>query len=558
MSANEIDESPATWSQSVKLPRSAGQSATYPPARLTPREFFQGRQQQTSDDFLERQQTSSSSDELSKSLPAIRRDDGQDCVGWEVRERAVVPRVAVQPPLPPSLATRGSAGCCTAADEGEDAALLAAAERRMPRVMAELRRGIESGLCTGAQLSCSLPGEAPLHMWVGEVREGQPFRRDILCNWMSTTKPVAVVAIGQLWERNLLNLSEPMATYIPEFGRNGKEGVLVEHLLTHTAGIPYADMAMWAQLHEWRGVLDAICDASLEAGWEPGKRAGYHPYSAWFLLGEIVRRIDGREYAQYVREEIFLPLGMPDCYVGMPAADYEAYSSAGRIAELRTLAKGGHVVGKRSHGTSPNEVMACVPGANGRGPAEQWLRLFQMLTEEGLAPDGTTRLLQPSTVRGLSARYRVGMHDEVQGIRCDWSLGLSVGSALSGAHASANTFGHGGSQSSMGFCDPLHKLSVVIVCNARPGPKPHHERMHRLATVLYEDLGLAPKSQEPSPVPTRRVPSSCSPPPKSHPRPSPVVTRRDLPNSMPPSPVVTRRRRPSRSSTEHFKLNASI
>ena len=57
----------------------------------------------------------------------------------------------------------------------------------MPRVMAELRRGIESGLCTGAQLSCSLPGEPPLHMWVGEVREGEPFRRDILCNWMSTT-----------------------------------------------------------------------------------------------------------------------------------------------------------------------------------------------------------------------------------------------------------------------------------------------------------------------------------------------------------------------------------
>ncbi len=530
------------------------QSAMCPPARLTPREFFQGRQQQTSDDFLGRQQTSSSSDELSKSLPAIRRDDSQSCVGWQIRDGAV------RPPLPHSLAKRGPAGCCTAADADEDAALLATAERRMPRVMAELRRGIESGLCTGAQLSCSLPGEPPLHMWVGEVREGEHFRRDILCNWMSTTKPVAVVAIGQLWERNLLSLSQPVAKYIPEFGRNGKEGVLVEHLLTHTAGIPYADMAMWAQLHEWRGVLDAICDASLEAGWEPGKRAGYHPYSAWFLLGELVRRIDGRDFAQYVREEIFLPLGMPDCYVGMPAADYEAYSSAGRIAELRTLAKGGHVVGTRSHGTSPNEVMACVPGANGRGPAEQWLRLFQMLTEEGLASDGTTRLLQPSTVRGLSARYRVGMHDEVQGIRCDWSLGLSVGSALSGTHASANTFGHGGSQSSMGFCDPLHGLSAVIVCNARPGPKLHHERMHRLATILYEDLGLAPKmSPEPSPVlPTRRVPSSCSPPPISHPSSSPVVTRRNLPKSHPPSPVVTRRRLPSRSSTVHFKLNASV
>ena len=64
MSSNELDGSPA--SQPVRLPRSMSQSATYPLARLTPREFFQGRQQQTSDDFLERQQTSSSSDELSR------------------------------------------------------------------------------------------------------------------------------------------------------------------------------------------------------------------------------------------------------------------------------------------------------------------------------------------------------------------------------------------------------------------------------------------------------------------------------------------------------------
>ena len=538
MSADQLDGNPATCSLPARLSCSESQSATYSSARLAPREFFQGQQQQTSDD------------ELSKSLPAVRRDDSQDCVGWESRDGAV------GPPLSPSLAKIRPVGCRTAADEEEDAALLATAERRLPRVMAELRRGIESGLCTGAQLSCSLPGEPPLHTWVGHVREGEPFRRDILCNWMSTTKLVAVVAIGQLWERNLLSPSEPVAKYIPEFGRNGKEGVLVEHLLTHTAGIPYADMAMWARLHEWRGVLDAICDASLEAGWEPGKRAGYHPYSAWFLLGELVRRVDGRDFARYVREEIFLPLGMRDCYVGMPAAEYHAYASAGRIAELRTLAKGGQLVGKRSHGTSPNEVMACVPGANGRGPAEQWLRLFQMLAAHGVAPDGTTRLLQPSTVRRLSTRHRVGMHDEVQGIRCDWSLGLAVGSALCGEHASAGTFGHGGSQSSLGLVDPLHGLSVVIVCNARPGPRPHHERMRRLTTLLYEDLGLVPKSQEPSPAPSRRPPSSCPPPPIRHP--SPVVSRRALPRSQPPSPAVTRRRLPSRSACDQFKLNASV
>ena len=145
MSADELDGSPATCSLPARLSCLESQSATYSSARLTPRAFFQGQQQQTSDD------------ELSKSVPAIRRDDSQDCVGWESRDGAV------GPPLPPSLAKSRPVGCRTAADEEEDAALLATAERRLPRVMAELRRGIESGLCTGAQLSCSLPGEPPLH-----------------------------------------------------------------------------------------------------------------------------------------------------------------------------------------------------------------------------------------------------------------------------------------------------------------------------------------------------------------------------------------------------------
>ena len=378
-----------------------------------------------------------------------------------------------------------------ASTEMADALALAMAQRRLPNVVAELRRGIDGGLCTGAQLSVYLRGEGLLHLWEGEVRPGVPMRRDMLCNWMSTTKPVAVVAIAQLWERRLIDLGEPVATYIPEFGCNGKDQILIEHLLTHTAGIPYADVKMWPSLHKWDKVLAAISYSNIEPEWAPGKRAGYHAYSAWFVLGELVQRLDGRPFAQYVREEIFVPLGMVDCHVGMSDELFEAYKAEGRLAELRTLAAGGVPLNGKLEGVTDKEVTACVPGSNGRGPAEQWLSLFQMLLDEGLGPGGT-RLLQPATVRGLSRRYRVGMYDEVQGVVCDWSLGLSVASTLSGAHASPDTFGHGGSQSSVGFCDPEHKLAVVIVTNARPGPKLHYERMHRLSTLLYEDLGLVP------------------------------------------------------------------
>ena len=55
-------------------------------------------------------------------------------------------------------------------------------------------------------------------------------------------------------------------------------------------------MGMWNAMHEWSKVLDTICRSSLEADWVPGKRAGYHPYSSWFVLGELVRRVDGRPF----------------------------------------------------------------------------------------------------------------------------------------------------------------------------------------------------------------------------------------------------------------------
>ena len=151
MSADELDGSPGTCSLPASSSCSVSQSATYPSARLTPREFFQGQQQQPSDD------------ELSKSLPAIRRDDSQDCVGWESRDGAV------GPPLSPSLAKIRLVGCRTAGDEEEDAALLATADRRMPRVMAELRRATERARARSSRAAC--PG-SPLPR--RPVREASP------------------------------------------------------------------------------------------------------------------------------------------------------------------------------------------------------------------------------------------------------------------------------------------------------------------------------------------------------------------------------------------------
>ena len=155
---------------------------------------------------------------------------------------------------------------------------------------------------------------------VGESRPGVPFNPDTLMLWLSAGKPVGAVAIMQLRERGLLQLDDPVCQYLPEFAAGGKGAVTIRHLLTHTGGFRWIDLA-WEKSN-WDQIIARICAASLEYNWVPGEKAGYHPNTSWYILGELVRRIDGRPYQHYVREEIFLPLGMRDSWIGMPIEQF--------------------------------------------------------------------------------------------------------------------------------------------------------------------------------------------------------------------------------------------
>ena len=357
-----------------------------------------------------------------------------------------------------------------------------------------MQDAVSSGTCAGMQLAGVYRGSR-FELAVGERARGVPMSADGMLNWQSTAKPVAAVAIGLLVDRGLCDVEAPVSRYVPEFAQNGKGGVSVSMLLTHTAGVPFCDLHLLAHSPPapWATFIDTICASTLE--WTPGTRAGYHPTSAWYMLGEIVRRVDGRPFDRYVRESIFEPLGMVGCYIGMSPDEYA--SCAPRIGGLWNTAGGLQGAGAdplSSEGglVEPEWVMACIPGGNLRGPACEVVKLFEMLLCGGTAADGRTPFLRPSTAALLVRRHRVGMHDAVQGFVCDWGLGVFVGAqTLLGNHASKDAFGHGGAQSSVGWGDPVHDVAVAVAANGKPGPDRNLERMNRICTSLYEDLGLA-------------------------------------------------------------------
>src|ERR1700734_1001832 len=165
-----------------------------------------------------------------------------------------------------------------------------------------LAQGIVDGLHIGAQAYASLNNKVIVDIALGESATGIEITPETLMLWLSATKPITAVCVAQLWERNKLTLDDPVAKHIPEFAPNGKDAITIRHLLTHTAGIRGA--ASNTTPDPWETTSAKIGAAKPEPNWTPGKKAGYHVASTWFILGELVRRLDGRPFTQYVREEI--------------------------------------------------------------------------------------------------------------------------------------------------------------------------------------------------------------------------------------------------------------
>jgi CubicO group peptidase (beta-lactamase class C family) len=364
---------------------------------------------------------------------------------------------------------------------------------RLPRTRQAIEAGIRDRLHLGAQVFVSLRGEPEADGAVGESRPGEPLTRDHLMLWLSSTKPVAAVALARLWEDGRLELDDPVARHVPEFAAHGKEGITLRHLLTHTAGIRMLDVG-WPE-RTWEEILARICAMRPEPRWVPGAKAGYHTTSSWFVLGEVIRRVDGRPFERVVREEVFEPLGMGDCWIGMPPERYRSYKEAGRLGAMWNT----EAPTPEAHGWDSAE--RCVrpnPGGNGYGPVRELGRFYEMLLARGALAG--RRILSPQAVEAMTARHRAGMMDSTFKHVLDWGLGFIVNSAQYGAetvpygyghHASPRAFGHSGYRSSTGFADPERQLAVAVAFNGTPSSERHEGRVRSVLDAVYEDLGLA-------------------------------------------------------------------
>lgn len=364
-------------------------------------------------------------------------------------------------------------------------------QNKLPQTHAVVQQGIERGLHSGLQLYVSRNKTVVADVGVGTDDADRPMNSDVIMLWLSAGKPLTAVMILQLIDEGRMELDTLVSDLIPSFGVHGKAPISIRHLLTHTGGFRKVRTG-WPDTN-WSETLDLICEAPLETNWIIGESAGYHVASSWFVLGELLARTDDATFSECLQNRICKRLGLTSTFNGMDVLPYESLEP--RIGKLYQLEKGELTLHPWHDQVS---CQSASPGAACRGPIRE-LGLFyeSFLPSESHDPKP---LLSNRMQAEFTKRQRTETFDETLRHKVDFGLGVIVNSNRYGAKSvpygygqfcSESTFGHGGSQSSLGFCDPENGVVVSYVANTRIGEPRHHRRNLELVETIYRDLDLA-------------------------------------------------------------------
>jgi CubicO group peptidase (beta-lactamase class C family) len=170
----------------------------------------------------------------------------------------------------------------------------------------------------GAAFAATHEGKLVVDLWGGSAAPGVPWTADTLQVIYSGTKGLMAACVLKLIERGQLDLNAPVARYWPEFAQADKSRVLVRHVVSHAAGLPGIRTPLTAADYTDHERMEALL-AAQPLPPDPNAFHCYHPVTIGWLLGALVRRIDGRTIGQFFADEVATPLGL-DAWIGLPAA----------------------------------------------------------------------------------------------------------------------------------------------------------------------------------------------------------------------------------------------
>ena len=197
---------------------------------------------------------------------------------------------------------------------------------------------------TGAAIAAWHDGEWVVDLWGGwaDAARSQPWREDSIVMPYSVSKPFAAICALLLVDRGRLDLDAPVQRYWPEF----RAPATVRQVLSHQAGVVLLDEpAPTEAFYDWEQLCSLL--AQQEPAWVPGTAHGESALFYGHLVGELVRRVDGRSPGRFLREEICGPLRL-DFAFGLDARDQ---SRAVELTGLGDAFRRGNEAGKARSST---------------------------------------------------------------------------------------------------------------------------------------------------------------------------------------------------------------
>jgi CubicO group peptidase (beta-lactamase class C family) len=298
-----------------------------------------------------------------------------------------------------------------------------------------------------------------------------------LFNLYSASKAMTAMVVHLLDERGLLHLDDPVAEYLPEFGRNSKDWITMRHILTHRAGIPAIPQGVKVDLSlvsDPNRVVALLCDAPPVS--PPGRRLAYHALTGGYIVGAVVERITGRDIRTFWRDEVLAPLGIEHLNYGVPPADVHAVAenvftgppTAPLYGAILRKAFGVGIREACELSNDPRFLTAMIPAGNVIGTANEASRFFQLLLQGGEL-DGV-RIFGRRTVQRAIMEQTFLEIDSTIGLPVRYGMGFMLGSKWLSFWGpdTPRAFGHVGFTSVSVYADPDRDISVALMTTGKP------------------------------------------------------------------------------------------
>ncbi len=277
-------------------------------------------------------------------------------------------------------------------------------------------------------------------------------------------------------DRGLVHLDDAVAEYIPEFGRLGKEWITLRHVLTHRAGIPTVagqkvDVALLA---DWERVIAVLCDARPVS--PPGRRLAYHALTGGYIIGEVVRRVTGRDIRTFLRDEITGPIGIAHLGYGVRPDELDQVAEDAAtgppvpspLSWLVRRALGVSLPDAVRLSNQPGFRTAIVPAGNIIGTADEACRFYQLLLDGGV--QNGVRVFEARTVRRAVAEQTYLELDLTLGLPVRYGMGFMLGADTVSIYGpgTRHAFGHVGFTNIIAYADPDRDIAVALLTSGKP------------------------------------------------------------------------------------------